>query len=359
MKKTKGKVIILVLLLAVVAAGAAYLVLGGGIPVETASVDKGPVLLTVSETGQVEAEGTILLTAKSMVDVKKLYVKEGDSVQAGSLLLEGDEGTVEYDISALRAQASGLSAQLATADSLAKKTRTLYESGAISQAEYDEARTAAAQLRSQLNALNYTIRGLEAGTDSQGVKSPISGVITELWAKEGEILQPGMTVAEISPLKTYQVKLQMIASEASSVEVGDPVTLKQKDEVLTEESKVLWVSKKAKEVLSAIGIAQKRVEVVVSVPDSLTNLILGEDMEVVIRTDETEPVIRVPEKAVFEMEGKDYVYLAEGNRSRLVEIETGLEGDDWIEVITGLKEGDQVILSPGNDLKDGQKLLFR
>jgi len=42
-----------------------------------------------------------------------------------------------------------------------------------------------------------------------------------------------------------------------------------------------------------------------------------------------------------------------------VEIGTGLEGDDWIEVITGLKEGDQVILSPGNDLKDGQKLLLR
>lgn len=359
MKKIKGKALILLLLLVVVAGGAGYMFLGGGIPVETALVDKGPVILTVSETGQIEAEGTIRLTAKSMVDVKKLYVKEGDSVQAGTLLLEGDEGTVEYDISALRAQSSGLSAQLATADSLAKKTRTLYESGAISQAEYDEARTAAAQLRSQLNALNYTIRGLEAGTDSQGVKSPISGAVTELWAKEGEILQPGMPVAEISPLKSYQVKLQMIASEASSVQVGDPVTLKQKDQVLTEESQVLWVSKKAKEVLSAIGIAQKRVEVTVRVPDSLTNLILGDDVEVIIKTDETEQVMRVPEKAVFEMEGKKYVYLVDGNRSRLLEIGTGLEGDDWIEVITGLKEGDQVILSPGNDLKDGQKLLLR
>ena len=151
----------------------------------------------------------------------------------------------------------------------------------------------------------------------------------------------------------------MIASEASSVQVGDPVTLKQKDQVLTEESQVLWVSKKAKEVLSAIGIAQKRVEVTVRVPDSLTNLILGDDVEVIIKTDETEQVMRVPEKAVFEMEGKKYVYLVDGNRSRLLEIGTGLEGDDWIEVITGLKEGDQVILSPGNDLKDGQKLLLR
>jgi HlyD family secretion protein len=359
MKKFKGKKLLILLLLVIVAGGGGYMALGGGIPVETALVDQGPVIITMEETGQVEAEGTILLTAKSMIDVKKLYVKEGDSVQAGALLLTGDEGSIEYDISALRAQASGLSAQLATADSFAQKMRTLYESGAISQSEYEEARTAAAQLRSQLNSLNYTIRGLEAGTDTQGVKSPITGVITELWAKEGEILQPGMTVAEISPLKTYQVKLQMIAREASSLEVGDPVTLKQKDEVITDESQVLWVSQKAKEVLSAIGIAQKRVEVLVSIPDSVTGLILGDDMEVIIKTDERDPVIRVPEKAVFEIEGKDYVYLVDGNKSRLVEIQAGLVGDDWIEVIAGLKEGDQVVLSPGNDLKDGQKLILR
>jgi HlyD family secretion protein len=64
----------------------------------------------------------------------------------------------------------------------------------------------------------------------------------------------------------------------------------------------------------------------------------------------------IDEKAVFNYQGKDHVFINENGVAKLRAIEKGLESDKQVEVLKGLKEGDEVIISPEETLEEGTKL---
>jgi len=107
--------------------------------------------------------------------------------------------------------------------------------------------------------------------------------------------------------------------------------------------------------MSELGVNQKRVTVEISL-GTTEPIRLGSDVDVEITVEKKKNVLRVPDLAVFEKEKKDCVYVIEGGKAVLREIKTGLEGEDFMEVLSGLAEGDTVILSPNDDITDGIKV---
>ena len=67
-------------------------------------------------------------------------------------------------------------------------------------------------------------------------------------------------------------------------------------------------------------------------------------------------MLRVSDLAIFEKENKDCVYVIEDGIAVLREITTDLEGEDYTEVVSGLSEGEVLILSPNDDISDGVKV---
>src|SRR5665648_54109 len=185
--------------------------------------------------------------------------KEGDFVNKGEIILSKNDTTAKLDINVLRAHASGVAAQAANANSIANNSRTLFEAGAISQAEYNATKATASQLNSQLTSLNYSIQSFKQGSGVGGLASPVSGYITELYSKEGETVLPGLNIVEISPLEIFYITLNLIPEDVVKVKIGNPVTIKQDEIILSDACKVERISKKAKETISEIGIGQKRV----------------------------------------------------------------------------------------------------
>lgn len=355
-KSSKGKIIIAAISVLVLLGAGAFVYLSSGQTADTEKARIGTIIQIVTDNGVIESEGTITVAAKSSMEITRVYAKEGDYVKAGDAILSNNDKTTSLDISSLKAQATGIAAQASNANKIAANSKALLDAGAISQAEYNSARAAASQLNAQLASLNYSIESFRQGAGVGGLTSPISGYITELYAKEGETIPAGGNVVEISPLKKFSIVLNLIPEDAGKVAVGDQVTIRQDDVVLSNSCKVERISKKAKEVLSDIGIGQKRIEVIISVPESVQGLILGNNVDAEIVTESLENKLMVSSESIFERENLKYVYTVRSGKAKLTEVKTGLEGDKYTEIVKGLSEGDVVILSPSNKITDGVKI---
>lgn len=357
MKALKGKKWILAgAAAALVIAAAAGAYMNSGIVVESVAADKGEVVKLLKETGTVESRSSVTITAKNAGDIKGLAASEGDRVKAGDTLMTSGGTGATLDIKSQQAELAGLQAQYSQARDLAKKNKSLYEQGALSQEAYQTADTAARQLAAQISSLQYSIQSYAETSGAQGVTAPMDGVLTAVYVKEGETVAAGTALFEISNLDDIYVKTDFIAEDADLIREGDPVRIYNKDAGFSDDNGV--VSKiflKAEDKLSDLGVSQKRVTVEISFGVDQT-VRLGSDVDVEVTVEKKTGVLRVPELAVFEKAQKNYVYLITGGKAVLCEVKTGLEGEDYTEVVSGLTEGDQVIVSPGDDISDGTRV---
>lgn len=338
------------------AAAAAFAMMNTGVKAESAAADRGEVIKLLKETGSVESKSAVTISAKNSGEVKGLMAEEGDSVKAGDLLMAGDGTSAALDIKSRKAELSGLQTQYQQARNLANKNRTLYEQGALSYEAYNASNTAAKELSAQIASLQYSIESYRQSSGASGVTAPVDGILTGVYIKEGEMVTAGQALFEISNLNDTYVKADFIAEDADLIREGDAVRIYNEDAGFSDgKGTVKKVYLKAEEKMSELGVNQKRVTVEITF-GAADKLRLGSDVDVEVTVDKKENVIRVPELAIFEKNKKDCVYVIEGGKAKLREIKTGLSGEDYKEVVSGLSEGDRVILSPGDDITDGIKI---
>ena len=356
-KSIKKKWIIAITVLLVLIAASIGVLYTGGIEADTVTADEGPVRKLIKETGTVESGSTIVVASNFSGEIKGVIVSEGDFVNAGDLLVTGDESVAQLDLKSLRAQLSGLEVSLGRAREAVRKNKTLYEQGALSREEYDASTAAERELAAQVSSLRYSIESFAKSSGATGVTAPMDGTITEVYAKEGEYTAVGAGLFEISDLEDLYIGVDLIAEDADKVEAGDSVLVYAGDSggLPATGSSVRRIHLKAREELSGLGIIQKRVKVEIRMEPSIS-LRLGSDVDIEIIVDEKENVLRVPVNAVFKLDGNHFVFVAEDGRARMRQVETGLEGDDHIEIISGLTKGELVIQSPGNEIEDGVRL---
>ncbi len=177
---------------------------------------------------------------------------------------------------------------------------------------------------------------LENEIQEASLRSPSEGQITEVQKETGEIVQAGETVFSFLPSAPFQIKVDIYEGDIIDVEVGDPVRIS----LVAFEDKIV-----GGEVLS-VNPAEKVVddvvyyETTIGFKESIEGIKPGMTADIVIETNKKEDVILVPEEAVDESK----VRVFQSGEIEEREIETGIEGDDFIEVITGLEEGEKVVL---------------
>ena len=352
----KKKIWIWILLAVLLAAAAAAAYLNGGIAADTAAADQGEVKKVLKEAGTVESKSAVTVAAKNPGEVQGLMVEEGAAVNEGDTLMVGDGTSATLEIKSQQAELSGLQAQYKQAWETANANKALYEQGALSYDDYNTSNTAAKQLASQIAALKYSIESYAESTGATGVKAPIGGVVTDVYVKEGESVTAGTPLFEISNLNDIYVRADFIAEDADLINIGDQVRIYNEDAGFNDENgSVKKIHLKAEEKLSDLGVNQKRVTVEIAFGNEVQAR-LGSNMDAEITVEKREKVLRVSELAVFEKSGEDCVYIVEGGKAVLRQIETGLEGEDYYEVLSGLDEGELVILSPGDDISEGVRI---
>lgn len=353
---TKNKKLLIAIGIVIILGAAVAYYLSSAIPVDTAFVSEGTVTKLVNESGTIESRSAVRLTAKQNGDIKGILVKEGDTVKKGDPLVTGDGTSANLDIKSLEAELRGLQIQYNQAADLARKNKILFEQGAISGQTYQQSQTVANQLSAQVDALRYSISSYANSSGGTGLTAPIDGVITGVFAKEGESVMMGQPLVEISNLKDIYVAVDLIVGDANLVKQDNKVRVFDKDSAIEDNnSKVIKVHLKAQDYLSDLGITQKRVRVEIQLSLEKTPR-LGSNVDVEITVDQKMNVLRVPDTAVFQLNGIPHVYVLDNRKTKLREISTALEGENYVEVLSGLELKEEVILSPGNDIGDNTRV---
>jgi HlyD family secretion protein len=388
---------------------------GKSVEVDTIQVVKGDLDKYVEEIATVRMEDQILLTATTAGRIREVLKKAGDKVNAGEVLAKLDDQEVFLQIQALEAQKQSAEAELAEARNPAGKeeiemlkaqvkaaevsynaakreadnNKTLYESGAVSLDVYQSSLTRLAgeesnleaaksrltlaqkgassnvrkQLEGQINRIQAEIDLLKKQSNDLSIKAPMDGVVLDVKVMMDSFVQPGSPLFEIGRDEALFLESDILVEEVGDIKVGADVIIENEDLNIKEiRGTVRKVHPKAFSKISDLGIEQKRVKVEIDFKDNIDSnddtktLKPGYDMDIKVIIESRKDILFIDENALFEYQGKDYVFVVENGQARLRKIEKGIESDEKIEVIKGLKEGEEVILSPDETIEDGLKI---
>lgn len=393
--KNRKNIILTAVFLVVLVAMAVMYYRGEAVEVEAVTPLRGNIKDIVEETGQVEVLKKQEVYALYGGKLKSIPVEVGQQVKKGELLLEFDLEDLKIRLEQAKAQltqvreSGGVGAELAAASAAVKQAEinkeqaekelnrisALYEEGAVSDREYQQAvnayNLACAQLESATAALEAAENGQTAHSAAissanaqvaliqkqmeEGVaRAEMNGIVLEKNFDKGTVVPPGSLILKIGDPDKLQVKCMFLASEAIDIEEGNPVIIK--GDVLKGkelEGRVEKIFPQAVKVISPLGIEQQRVPVEISLLGQAEGLKPGFSVDVEVVTEEADGALMVPQEAVFEIEQEHYVFIVEEGKALLRKVAKGIENKDWVQVVEGLDENDQVIVDPPNKLQEG------
>lgn len=333
-------------------------------PVKVAKVDKGKVVNTVTVTGKVTAGMEVNVVPKVPGKTASVLVDVGQRVTKGQVLLRLETSDIEAQLksaqAALAVQKSlGDQAAIRYRDALDNYNRMqyLFSQGAVSQTTLDSAKVSLDQAQASYNPsggnsqTSASIRQAQAGIDALRVQlsnmvitSPTDGIIAARNIEPGEMASSASPVFTIVNTDRMIVESNLAESEVNLASVGEQVNVMVKAvRDVPYIGKVLSVSPSANAQTKAFPLR-------VQLENKDANLKSGMIAEVILNTKAKDGVLLVPKEAVMDRVNKKVVFVVDKGAAREKTVTVGLSDDANIEITSGLKEGDQIVV-------DGQQLL--
>ena len=343
-----------------------------GIAVQVQTVTANTISTENKVSGQVSADNASTILIASAAKCTAVYKNAGDQVQAGEKICTLDLGSTLSGYNAARIsyqaavqsyqdQKSILDKQVSMAQDNVNNTKALFEIGAASQLEVDQAElnyeNAVAGRNSALSQLEAGIQNAKSGVeqldtaldnvDANGnVLAPQSGTLVTMNAVEGSYISNSMPLVVIDGADQMKVTASVSEVLVPKLTVGD------KAEVSVSAADATFTAT-IRSVERAASMQTKLYTVVLTVPADVGGLMSGMFADVTFRTDTAENTIVVPTEAILTSNHVQYVFVVEDGAAKYVEVTTGLTGSGVTEVTSGLTEGEQLVTVGQAYLSDG------
>jgi RND family efflux transporter MFP subunit len=307
--------------------------------IEQASEFVGIVKSRRSTTVQPQVEGF----------VTRILVRSGDHVRPGTPLMQIDPSLQRAALASLDSQRVSRAAALRYAEQEAARTKTLFDAGASSQAEMDQAQTALSTARALLEAAEAQVRQQRVSLDYHLVSSPTTGVVGDIPVRVGDSVTRSTMLTTIDQNAGLEVYVNVPVQAAANLRLGLPVRL---------------LDDAGREITStALSFVSPSV-------DARSQSVLAKatlERPAGLRTEQfvrarlvwsERPALTVPVVAVSRVNGQYFAYVAEAGeggtqvaRQRVVQLGT-VVGNDYV-LLGGLKAGDKLIVAGVQKIADG------
>lgn len=360
-----------------VAVGIAWLAWPRPLKVETDVVDRGPVARTLVDEGRTRIHDVFVVAAPVGGDLRRISLHAGDPVDRGqvvatlgpadpSLLDARTTAAAQAAVSAARA---GLASAEADAD-LARRDQariaSLATQGYASRAALDAADAGLRAAQARIAARQAELRGalVLAGSPAAGalretpVRSPASGQVLRILQESRGVVAAGTPLLEVGNPAEMEVVADFLSQDATQVRPGAAASLEGWGGEAPISARVTRVEPYARTRISALGVEEQRVSVILRLTDPTTAPPLGHGFRVDARItlSEVADALRVPADALVRQGDSWAVYRVDGGRARLTPVRTGIGDDRHRVVLEGLSNGDRVVLYPASTLEDGARV---
>ncbi len=296
--------------------------------------------LTETAVGTMRAVHETTIGSKLLARVVELNLRAGQQVKKGEVLVRLDDTDLRARLK--QAEATLVSAEAAHAQAQADADRyeSLLKSNAVSRQEYERAATAVKATSAERRRAAESINEMQATLDFATIRSPMDGIVIDKKVDTGDLVVPGQTMATLLDPDRMQLVASVRESLAHRLAVGQVIDVLI--EALNQQC-TGTVSEIVPEAQSASRTFQ--VKVTGPCPEGVYS---GMFARLLIPLDEEE-VLVVPREAVHRVGQLELVDVVENGRTARRAIRTGRTLDDNVEVLSGLREGEQVALPPLQD----------
>lgn len=313
-------------------------------PVDTLEVETQAVTRERLFDGVVEAIRSTTVSAQTQGRVIEINFDIDDFVEKDEILIK----ISDHEQSARAAQASAaisqVSARLRLAEANFNRFEKLLESNTISQSEYDDARTALQQARADLQNAQAAREEALKQVDYTVVRAPYSGIVTARLVELGEAVAPGVPLMSGFSLERLRVRTEVPNRFAQYISEENDV------EVVLDSRPPRRITSTRVTVFPFANPSSNSVTVRVRLPDNTEGVYPGMLTKVAFVTERIERIL-VPQSAVFSRSELTGVYVVDGDRILLRRLSIGRvypgeSGEPMVEVLAGLKVGEQIARDP-------------
>lgn len=325
----------------------------GVVSVSTAKATVGQIEDLTTISGKLEALESANIVPKMPGKVALITVDLGSQIKAGDVLMRLEADELAAAVSQAEAALASAQASFEVSRVNYERGRRLLEQGAISQSDFDSKfelayKTGAQQVAQARAALNMA----NANYSNTVVTAPFSGVVTAKNANVGEFVSTSSPVITLVNLDKVFVQANVNEYWINQLKEGQKVKVK-----VTAALDTLFEGTITNIALAA-NTSTKAFPVKVQIDNAGHVLKPGMFAEVQLSKGSTN-ALTVPREAVLGNEGQKYVWVVENQRALKREVQTGGSDGKVVSILSGLREGDEVILSGQESIEEGVQVYVR
>ena len=311
-----------------------------GVPVKLLEIKSMPFQHFFEANGRVEAENDAFISPEMNGQIKKIYVKEGQRVKKGKVLLKLNTKLIESSIEEVK---TGLD----LAKDIYEKQKQLWDQGIGTEVQYLKSKNAKESLEKKL----VTLR---AQMDMSVIKAPFSGIVDDIFLKEGEMAAPGMQVIQMIDLSNMYISADVSENYISKIKMGDTVLINFPS------YPDLKLKAPVTRISNTINIQNRtfKIKLKVDNPDE----ILKPNILAVLKIKDfsTDSALVIP-SIIMKQDTKGYfIYRAIKNSKLIAEktyIKPGISYGNQTSIEQGINEGDKVVIEGYNMVTNGSEII--
>ncbi len=361
--------------------------------VDTAQILSGPLVVTVDEEGVTRVRDVYTVSSPISGKLDRISLEEGDAVTSDDTVValihplespfldERTRNELAASVDAARSavalaqvelQRSKTAFQLA--DSEYNRASRLAKTNVISERSLERAYSELQLQNAQVASAEATIRLRKAELasaearlmqpDSEtgirnndsccvSLRSPVDGVVLQVFVRSEQPVSSGARILEIGDTSELEIVVDVLSSDAVDIKPGAHVAISDWGGNNELEAVVRRVDPAAFTRVSALGIEEQRVNIILDIEDPPVTLGHGYRVYTRLTVWESENSLRIPIGALFRDSGNWAVFKVDDGVLNRLEVDIGKMNDTHAEVLGGLNDGDSVVVFPNDLLKDG------
>ena len=368
--------------------------------VEVAEITRGPFEQVIEDDGKTRVRERYVVSAPLAGKLQRITLKAGDAVTAGMVLAAIDpsspalldvrtereltERVGAAEATRLRAAATVERARAALDKSRSdlERARKLAAQGFISAAQLEQAELETQISTRELEAARYAgqaaahdvsvaraallqVRDGAAGKPSGWrweVRTPVAGQVLKVMQESESIVAVGAPLLEVGQPAELEVVVDVLSTDAVQIKTGAPVRLLRWGRAEPLEGRVRRVEPAAFTKISALGVEEQRVNVVIDLTspvETWQSLGDGYKVDASIIVASLENAVKVPVSALFRDGEQWAVFTVASGKAARRAVQLGRRGGMEAVVEKGLQPGEKIIVHPGYAVKDGTRVKMR
>lgn len=332
-----------------------------GLPVETTAVTKDTIIDSVKYTGTVVSKKEVTISPKIAGRIEVMNVREGDTVKKGQAIITLEKSELESKLLTLNQKISSAGQNLDYWEDQLVRNEMLLQEGVIPKEKFDQSKYARDNAANGVKEAYTMLQEAKVNLNNATITAPMDGVVTAVMALPGDLAVLGKPIIKIADVRELKAQVKVIEGDLVRIKEGSGTYL-----ALTNTGSVnssfTPIKATVSKIFPALDPVTRTAVVEVDIPQEAlkSNSIIrpGMSIDANFVLGQQNQALVIPKNAVKWEAKQAYIFVAQNTKAVKILIKTGLEDGSKVEVLTGLKEGDLVIISNLNDLFDGREIFL-